>query len=167
MILTALEPEDLELLYAIENDAAQWCVGNANVPYSRYDLRDYILNQQHDIYADKQVRLVARLHPTLTHNAVGLVDLYNFSPEHSRAEVGFAILKGHQGRGHATEAVRLLVDYARTTLRLHSLYATVPASNAASLAVLRANGFTNEQPLKDWLRTTDGWQDAIFLQRLL
>jgi diamine N-acetyltransferase len=40
--LRAMEPEDLELLYQIENDREVWNVGVTNVPYSRYVLRTYI-----------------------------------------------------------------------------------------------------------------------------
>ena len=40
--LRAIEPEDLDLLYRIENDADLWAVGTTNVPYSRYTLHDYI-----------------------------------------------------------------------------------------------------------------------------
>ena len=42
--LRALEPEDLEILYTIENNQSEWNVGATNVPYSRYVLRDYIAN---------------------------------------------------------------------------------------------------------------------------
>jgi diamine N-acetyltransferase len=38
--LRAIEPEDLDLLYRIENDADLWAVGATNVPYSRYTLHD-------------------------------------------------------------------------------------------------------------------------------
>ncbi|MCI6309270.1 MAG: GNAT family N-acetyltransferase, partial [Prevotella sp.] len=50
--LRALEPEDLEMLYTIENNQSEWNVGATNVPYSRYVLRDYIANTASDIYAD-------------------------------------------------------------------------------------------------------------------
>ena len=33
--LRAIEPEDLDLLYRIENDVKLWNVGTTNVPYSR------------------------------------------------------------------------------------------------------------------------------------
>ena len=36
--LRAIEPEDLDLLYRIENDRELWNVGTTNVPYSRYTL---------------------------------------------------------------------------------------------------------------------------------
>ena len=55
--LRAMEPEDLELLYQIENEPELWQVGCTNVPYSRYLLRDFITRSTGDIYTDKQVRL--------------------------------------------------------------------------------------------------------------
>ena len=56
--LRAMEPEDLDLLYRIENDQELWCLGSTNVPYSRYTLHDYVANSTGDIYSDKQVRLI-------------------------------------------------------------------------------------------------------------
>ena len=49
MTLRALEPQDLDLLYTIENQQEMWDVCDTNVPYSRFDLDQYLLNQQHDI----------------------------------------------------------------------------------------------------------------------
>lgn len=160
--LSALEPEDLELLYTIENDAALWQVGTTNVPYSRYALRDYIANQQNDIYADRQVRFVIRLKPD--GEAIGLIDLFNFSPEHSRAEVGIAILRRHQDKGYGAEALRMLLQYARETLHLHQVVCVVPAGNLPSLAIMRRCGFCHEAVLHDWLQTAEGWQDAVSMQ---
>ena len=56
--LRAMEPEDLDFLYNIENDRELWNVGNTNVPYSRYVLHDYIANATNDIYSDGQVRMI-------------------------------------------------------------------------------------------------------------
>ena len=167
--LAALEPEDLDLLYTIENDGEMWSIGNTNVPYSRYALRDYIANQQFDIFTDKQVRLVIRVgEPGVTaEKAVGLIDLFNFSPEHSRAEMGLAVLKEEQGKGYATESIGLLADYALNVVHLHQIYCIVPADNKPSLAMLRNNGFTNEQVLKDWTRRGEDYADAILLQKFL
>lgn len=181
MKLTPLEPEDLELLYTIENDSALWSVGSANVPYSRHTLCEYLTNQQSDIYADKQLRLVIRVYDTETlpskgasskpsqrySKAVGLVDLFNFSPANLRAELGIAILKEEQGRGYGRQAVRMLLDYARRILHINMVYAVVPEDNIACLAMLRAEGFGNEHRLTQWLQRPDGWHDAIVLQHLL
>lgn len=52
--LRALEPEDLDLLYTIENDRELWNIGNTNMPYSRFFLHEYIASVSGDIYTDKQ-----------------------------------------------------------------------------------------------------------------
>ena len=54
----AIEPEDLDVLYKIENDTSLWNVGVTNVPYSKYMLHEYIAGSSGDIYADKQVRMI-------------------------------------------------------------------------------------------------------------
>ena len=79
-----MEPEDLDMLYGIENDSEVWDVGDNNVPYSRYILHDYIAHAQADIYVDRQVRMVI---VNAEGTAVGVVDVVNFSPTHRRAEV--------------------------------------------------------------------------------
>jgi diamine N-acetyltransferase len=35
-IIRALEPNDLEFIYAIENEQTMWEVSNTNTPYSRF-----------------------------------------------------------------------------------------------------------------------------------
>ena len=83
--LRAMEPEDLDVLYKIENDTSLWGVGVTNVPYSRYTLHDYIANSVGDIYTDKQVRLMIDNEQGQT---VGIIDITDFDPRHRRAELG-------------------------------------------------------------------------------
>ena len=59
--LRALEPEDLDLLYAIENDPGTWASTAHAAFYSRYVLKQYIAAAANDIFADGQLRLVATL----------------------------------------------------------------------------------------------------------
>ena len=73
--LRALEMEDLEFLYKIENDRSLWGVGCTNVPYSRQMLIDYIASASADIYADRQMRLIIEDGQQKT---VGMIDLVNF-----------------------------------------------------------------------------------------
>ena len=77
--LRAMEPEDLDVLYEIENDAEMWHIGAVNVPYSRYLLHDYIAHATGDIYTDRQVRLMIE---NAEGQCVGLVDLVDFNPQH-------------------------------------------------------------------------------------
>ena len=36
VVMRAIEPEDLDFLYSLENDIEMWMVGETNVPYSRF-----------------------------------------------------------------------------------------------------------------------------------
>ena len=148
--LRALEPEDLEWLYRIENDEHVWKWGNANVPYSRYALKKYIAESCHDIDADGQMRVavVSRDEGTV----VGCVDLMNFSPRHLRAEVGILIFPDYQGRGYGVEVLRMLMAYAREHLCLHLLYAVVSERNARARRAFEKAGFVLSGILADWLR---------------
>ena len=56
--LRALEPEDLDFLFEVENDVKNWEVSTTQKPFSRNDLKDYLLNSNKDIYEVKQLRLV-------------------------------------------------------------------------------------------------------------
>ena len=118
MTLRALEPEDLDFLYSIENETDMWLVGCTNVPYSYYALQQYILNSTNDIYADKQMRLVI-LDEKKT--PVGLIDLFNFEPRHLRAELGIAILREYRNRGYGQMAIDRLMRYCKRHLHLHQI----------------------------------------------
>ena len=132
--LRAMEPEDLEVLYTIENDRSLWDMGTSNVPYSRYSLRDYIVHASNDIYVDRQVRLVIE---NSEHQVVGLADLANFDPQHLRAELGLVVLRQYQRRGYAEAAVVQVLDYARHILHLHQLYVIIDQRNEAALQIFR------------------------------
>ena len=40
--LRALEPEDLDFIYTIENDQNLWELSNTQTPYSRYLIKQYL-----------------------------------------------------------------------------------------------------------------------------
>ncbi len=162
--LRAMEPEDLDWLYGIENDQSLWNVGATNVPYSRYALHDYMANASNDIYADRQVRLVIE---NAGGSAVGIVDLVNFDPQHLRAEVGIVIDARFRRRGYASEALRLVASYSGEVLHLHQLYAVVNEANAASVGLFRKTGYGAVIRLKDWLFDGHKFADALLMQFFL
>ena len=162
--LRALEPEDLDILYRIENDMSLWDVGNTNVPYSRYALHDYIAHASHDIYADNQVRLMVE---NADGQAVGIVDLVNFSPRHLHAELGIVIERACRGKGYARAALRQAVDYSRSILHLHQLYVIVDCHNVIARQLFLEEGFTSGIQLKDWLSDMKNYHDAVLMQLFL
>lgn len=161
--LTPLEPDDLTLLYTIENNPEQWHIATAAAPYSRYDLQNYIATQQHDIYADRQLRLVIRTQG----KAAGLIDLCNFCPQHNRAEIAIALLAQYRHQGIARIALQRLERYATCAICLHQLYAVVPSDNDGSRALFTAAGYRHNATLTHWLQRPKQYIDALIMQKIL
>ena len=159
-----MEPEDLELLYSIENDVTLWGVGVTNVPYSRYMLHDYIALASADIYTDRQVRLVIENGEGET---VGIADVVNFDPQHQRAELGIVIMKSHRRKGYATAAVTELLNYALRILHLHQVYVFIDHQNQAAKNLFNKLAFSESAHLTDWLFDGREYHDAVLLQRIL
>lgn len=162
--LRALEPEDLNMMYTIENDTTLWDVSNRQVPYSHEVLRQYIINSQADLYADKQVRLMMDLHDT--HETIGAIDLFNFEPLHRHAEVGITVLKMYRGKGYATEALQLLCDYAFRFLCMEQLIAHVASGNTHSMRLFSTCGFNPCGILKRWWNVEGNFEEVTLMQRL-
>lgn len=160
--LRAMEPEDLEVMYQIENNPELWEVSSFTVPYSRYALKEYIAHSQNDLYADKQLRLM--IVRQTDHSVIGTIDLTDYVPLHGRGAVGIAILKEHRRQGYAAEALQLLCEYAFEFLNLRQLYAHIPADNTPSLELFTSCGFTESGLLIDWLRSENSYKDAVLVQ---
>jgi len=162
--LRAIEPEDLDALYELENDSELWAQGITNVPYSRYQLHDYVANATADIYVDGQVRLVIE---SADKQFIGLADITSFDATHRRAEAGLMIKKSfrHQGIGH--KVMMLLADYALRILHLHQLYAVIDINNEACIQLFRDLGYRESSRLTDWLFDGTDYHDAVVMQRCL
>lgn len=160
VILRAMEPEDLEMMYDIENDQDIWSVSNTNMPYSRFALHEYIASSSNDVYTDKQVRLIIT---NPDKDFIGIVDLANYNPQHMRAEVGIVIRKPYRDMGYGRAALVELMDYSHSVLHIHQLYALVNVDNEYCLRLFKRVGFKKEAELKDWLFDGDNYHNAYLL----
>ena len=161
--LRSPEPEDLELMYAMENDTALWSVGNATLPYSRYTLRQYLEQSTQNLFAERQARFIIEL---TDGTAAGMIDLADFDPLNSRAEVCIGLLGKHRGKGIATRALTLLSEYALKKLHINQLFAFIPEWNEESLRLFEKNGFKKSALLKQWQRTEKGFNNVFLVQKL-
>ena len=162
--LRAMEPEDLDALYRIENDPQLWGVGATNVPYSRYTLHDYIANSAGDIYTDRQVRLIIE---NEKHEVIGILDLMNFDPRHRRAELGIVIQRPYRSKGYARAAVVQLHAYAAQVLHIHQLYVIIDATNRHTIDIFIDLGYQQSATLTDWLFDGTSYTDGVVLQHML
>ena len=154
--LRAIEPEDLDLMYVIENDMQLWKYGSTTVPFSRYALKCYLEETKNDIYKDGQVRFAIINEGT----TFGFLDLTDFIPQHSRAQIGIVLTQEAQHKGIAAAALREAIDYARQT-GIHQLYAVVNEENLPAINLFTYSGFVNIATLPDWLKFDDTYSNAI------
>ena len=160
--LRALEPEDLDLFYVWENNAEYWQYGNTLAPYSRFAIKQYLLNAQRDIYENKELRLMVER--KVDKKAIGAVDLFNYDPYHQRAELGILIDKTFQQQGFSSMAMALVKEYAFDFLGLKQLYCHVPQKNEPCKRMVEKAGFVAVGIKKAWLKTPFGFDDVVFYQ---
>ena len=145
--LRAPEPEDIDEMMFFENDASFWENGPATGPYSRYQLKKYIAENQNDLFADGQLRLMI---------------------EHASGEVaGIIVVKpAYRRQGIAFEALCLLEQHCFGLLGIHQLYAYIRSDNTASFRLFKKLGYSLTGTLKDWVHTGEGYRDVYLMQKL-
>lgn len=163
--LRALEPNDLEFVYAIENDESVWEISHTQTPYSRFLVRQYLENAHQDIYEAKQLRLAICSYDD--DMAIGLIDLFEFDPKNNRAGIGI-LIKNNKDRnqGIGSEALDLLINYAFFHLNLNQLFANIDTENEASLKLFANFGFQKIGIKKQWNLVNGKYKDEALFQLL-
>lgn len=159
--LRALEPGDANLLYNWENNRELWPVSFTLTPFSRFILEEFVQSAYNDIYTNKQLRLMVQKQE----NAIGIIDLFEFDPQHARCGVGIYIHEDHRLSGCAAECIELIKEYCFNTLLLKQVFAHVNALNLPSLALFEKTGFEKTGLKKAWHKTgLNTFEDVWFLQ---
>ncbi len=160
--LRALEPEDLDFVYEIENDEAIWEISNTITPYSRFLIKQYLEHAHKDIYEAKQLRLVIVTNDNVV---VGLIDIFDFDFHNKRAGIGVLIKdQSNRHKGFGTEALQLLIQYCFKHLNLHQLYCNISEENEASITLFENQGFKKIGLKKDWNLVNGNYKNEYLLQ---
>ena len=162
--LRAPEPQDVDFLYEHENDNRFWHLSNVTVPFSRFDLEQYIMLADKDIFTAKQARFIIELNESDHTSAIGTIDLFDIEPKHLRAGIGIMIIEEKRGFGLAGTALDILIDYSFRILGLHQLYCNVEKDNIISLKLFKNKGFVVSGEKLQWNMRNNEWVDELFLQ---
>jgi len=161
--LRAMEPADIDIILAWENDTREWTSATTAAPFSRRNIEEYVLTYDADPFSARQLRLMVEAGG----RAVGAIDLFDFDPVNRRAGLGLVIDPAARGRGYSVRAIALMARYAAGRLGIHQLWAVTAVGNCPAVAMLRAAGFACAGTLRQWLRTSPGYADACFFQLIL
>ncbi|WP_111708631.1 GNAT family N-acetyltransferase [Lutibacter citreus] len=161
IVLRALEPEDIDFLFSTENNEDFWEVSSTQAPFSRYILKRYLENAHQDIYEAKQLRFVIC---DTDSNSVGMIDLFDFDPQHKRVGIGILILPNYQNHGFGKEALELIIDYAFVYLNVHQIFANITSENKTSITLFEKFNFKPVGVKKDWIFSNSTYKDEILYQ---
>lgn len=89
------------------------------------------------------------IHETTSGNDVGLISICTRDREKLTAEVGFILLESSSGKGYATEAIQLVIDFAVDTYGFRKFTAVCSEEHAASRRVLEKAGMTLNEIVPD------------------
>lgn len=162
-VLRAPEPEDLDCMFRLENMPDLWELSNTTGPYSRYQLKQYIEHSQNDLFVDRQLRLMIE---GKGRQVAGIIDICNFDPLHSRAEVGIVVDAAYRRQGVGRLALSLLEDHCFHYLGIHQLFAYIDAGNVSCRKLFSACGYEECARLKDWMHACNGYRDIIMVQKI-
>jgi len=82
---------------------------------------------------------------------IGTISFMNYTPEHSRVEVGFVISKKYWGRGFMTEVLKEVIKFGFEKLKINRIEAFCNSENAASAKVMEKSGMKLEGMSREYL----------------
>ena len=162
--LRALEPADLDFLYALENNPEIWEISGTTAPYSKHVLELYLENAHKDIYEVKQLRLcICNLKGVI----LGLIDFFDFDPKNLRVGMGIIVSsKVNRNKGVGAEAIAILTNYAFLVLGMRQVYVNVLEENAPSIHLFSKLGFEKVGIKKDWIYSKGAFKNEILFQKI-
>jgi diamine N-acetyltransferase len=159
--LRAVEFEDADRIMEWENDWQEWQHSGTLIPFSRYQIEQYVLGATSDFWTVRQLRLMIE---TTKGETVGAIDLFEGDPVNRRAGIGITISRAHRHRGFAFEALNTMAQLAFERLNLHQLWCNVAIDNKSSRGLFEKAGYQVAGQRKDWLLYDGCFHDVVFMQ---
>ena len=149
-----LEREDLRFVHDLDN--------NESVMHYWFEEPYEAFVELCDLY-DKHIHDQSERRFVVEHEGsrVGLVELVEINHIHRRAEFQIIIAPEHQGKGYASEATLLAIEYAFFVLNLYKLFLVVDCDNQPALSVYRKLGFQDEGILRHEFFVNGEYRDAV------
>jgi ribosomal-protein-alanine N-acetyltransferase len=98
---------------------------------------------------------------------IGDVAFHNWFPDHRRSEIGYMIHEREdREQGYMFEAVQRIMQYGFEEMELNRIEACIGPANAASLALIKKLGFTQEGYLRQHYNKEGELQDSVLFALL-
>ncbi|HLS35026.1 MAG TPA: GNAT family N-acetyltransferase [Bacillota bacterium] len=153
--LRAIEMEDIPFLHTLFNHPDIMAYWFSEPYHTKHELEEQFKKK------NEHSRLFI-----ITNNEkenIGLIGFYGINQRHRHAEFAIALDPDHQGKGYASKATKLVLDYAFYILNLRKIYLIVADTNARAHHIYEKVGFEIEGRLTEHYFINGTYEDAIMM----
>jgi len=148
---TAKDFEEWDALYKSNRRLHR---GLISPTFRRVDFEDLLVRNQGEDY---ESLLICANETVAIAGTITLSQI--FRKAFQNAFLGYLLGEKFTGKGYMTEAVKLMLKYAFSNLKLHRVEANVQPNNAPSINVLKRCGFSKEGFSRNYLKISGKWRD--------
>jgi len=142
LTLRELSIDDQQNIFALRSDKEINKYLDRKPAKSIDDAKAFIQTINQNIQNNNSVYWVITLNNT--DKLIGTICLFNFSDDNLKAEIGYELLPGFQGKGIMQEAVSKVIDFAMQHLGLNSIEAYTHSENLNSTKLLEKFNFKKD-----------------------
>lgn len=164
LTLRRLDLNDLKPMYTMCTHPEVMKYIPVSLTQSEEDVKEYIHSIDKRMDSKECINWVITLKET--GEMIGTIGFYRMKLEHYRAETGYMTLPQFNGKGYVTEALAATINYAFSTMKLHSIEALVNPENIGSIKVLEKCGFKKEGHIKDNWFFNGEFLDTVIYSKL-
>ncbi len=159
IVLRPFRPEDTEALYQGVQDPESKRLTGTHAKFTYEQIEKYVLSRGEQ--DDRETFVIA--HPE-TDAIVGEIVLMDIDDINRNTVLRIALFhEAEFGKGYGTEALRLVLDYAFKTLKLHRVGLDVFDFNPRAIHVYEKLGFKREGVERDSLFYEGTFHDSIIM----
>jgi RimJ/RimL family protein N-acetyltransferase len=157
--LRLIEFSDLNAIHALHSLPETDKYKTLGIPDDIKATKQIITPQIEDNQQQNIVNYTFAVEELNTKKFIGLLGFKLGSKKYNKAEVYYKLNVDYWGKGYATEALNLVLDFGFYNLKLHRIVAGCAIENIGSIKVLEKVGMKREGHARQTLPLKSGWSD--------
>lgn len=159
LLLTRLCLDDVALIHSLNSYPEVAAYNTIGIPKSIEDTSMVCKTVIDQLEQDHPTHFAWVIRDSDSEAFIGEVGLTLSHPRFKKAEIFFNILPEFWGKGLASEAARVVMDFAFSKLQIHRLEAGVAVANSKSIKLIERLGMQQEGRHRKILPLATGWSD--------
>lgn len=153
MKIRALEETDLDFVHHLNNEYSIMSYWFEEPYQSLSELQS--LYKKHLLDESERIFIIEN-----DSERIGVVELVEIDFIHSNCEIQIIVDEGYGGKGYASQAFKMAIDYAFLVLNLHKIYLFVDVTNEKAVHIYQKQNFKIEGTLQEHFYTRGKYNDC-------